>query len=104
MNKAVLVRKDQLNEYCRAHGIVRLAIFGSALRPDFGPESDIDMLVEFESSRTPSLLGMVRMERDFSEILGREVDLVERVAVEQSRNYVRRAAILNSVETIYAAG
>ena len=53
MNAQVSVPPDQLAAFCREHGIRRLAVFGSALRDDFGPESDIDLLVEFEPNRTP---------------------------------------------------
>ena len=94
---------DHLAEYCRVNGILRLAIFGSALRADFRPESDIDLLVEFEPDRTPGLFDFARMEQEFSDLFGRKVDLVERLAVERSRNYIRRASILESAETIYAA-
>ena len=103
MNPELSIPMDRLAEYCRTRGIARLAIFGSALRSDFGPASDIDLLVEFESGRTPGLLGIVGMEQEFSNLFERNVDLVERPAVEQSRNYIRRMAILESAETIYAA-
>ena len=103
MNSNLPIPMDRLTEYCRANGIKRLAIFGSALRTDFGPESDIDLLVDFEPNRALSLFDIVSMEQEFSYLFGRKVDLVERLAVEQSRNYIRRAAILESAETIYAA-
>ena len=103
MNPELSIPMNRLAEYCRARGIARLAIFGSTLRSDFGPASDIDLLVEFESGRTPGLLGIVGMEQEFSDLFERNVDLVERPAVEQSRNYIRRTAILESAETIYAA-
>ena len=103
MNPEISVPMDRLSEYCRANGIARLDLFGSALRADFGPESDIDLLVQFESDRTPGLFDFVRIEQEFSEIFGRKVDLIERIGVERSRNYIRRAAILESAETIYAA-
>ena len=103
MNFNIPVPMDRLAECCRANGIARLDLFGSVLRADFGPESDIDLLVEFEPDRTLGILDVVRIEQEFSEIFGRKVDLVERRAVERSRNYIRRAAILESTETIYAA-
>ena len=92
---------DHLAEYCRSNGIVRLAIFGSAIRADFGSESDIDLLVDFEPDRTLSLFDIMDMEQKFSDLFGRKVDLIERSVVEQNRNYIRRAAILESAETIY---
>ena len=77
-------------------------MFGSVLRDDFGPESDLDVLVEFEEGARHTLLDIAQMENELSRMLGREVDLIERTAVEQSRNYIRRKAILDSAETIYA--
>ena len=103
MNPQVSVPGSQLAEYCRANGITRLDVFGSALRADFGSDSDIDLLVEFEPDRTLGLFDFAPMEQELAGIFGRKVDLVERSAVEQNRNYIRRAAILGSTETIHAA-
>ena len=103
MNPRISIPMARLSEYCRANGIARLDLFGSVLRADFGPESDIDLLVEFEPDRKIGLFDFVRIEQEFSEIFGRKVDLVERLGIERSRNYIRRAAILESAETIYAA-
>ncbi len=76
MNSQVSVSKTALAAFCRARGIKRLAIFGAALREDFGPDSDIDVLVEFEPDRTPGLLGIAGMELDLSELFtGRKVAL-----------------------------
>ncbi len=104
MNLQVSIRKDKLAEFCRSHGIRRLAVFGSALREDFGPQSDIDLLVEFAPDRIPGLLSVVSVESELSELFGgRKVDMMERGAVEQSRNYIRRASILEHTETLYEA-
>ena len=76
MNSQVSVSKTALAAFCQEHGVKRLAIFGSALREDFGPESDIDVLVEFEPERIPGLLGIAGMELELSELFtGRKVDL-----------------------------
>lgn len=75
MNPQVSIPKADLASFCKVRGIRRLAVFGSALRSDFGPESDIDLLVEFEPGRTPGLLGIAGMELDLSRMLGRKVDL-----------------------------
>ena len=76
MNPQISVSKTALAAFCQEHGIKRLAIFGSALREDFGPESDIDVLVEFEPDRIPGLLGIAGMELELSELFtGRKVDL-----------------------------
>jgi uncharacterized protein len=64
--------------FCRRHHIRWLAVFGSALRDDFGPESDVDVLVEFEPGKTPGFVRFAGIERDLSDILGRPVDLLTR--------------------------
>ena len=94
--------RDEIADFCKRWRIVELSLFGSVLRDDFGPESDVDVLVRFEPQARHTLLDMARMQADLARILDREVDLIERTAVEQSRNYIRRAAILRSAETIYA--
>jgi len=76
-------------------------LFGSALREDFGPDSDIDVLVRFDRQARHTLLDIGQMENELSRILGRDVDLIERTTIERSRNYIRRKAILDSAETIY---
>jgi len=68
------ISNEQLAEFCTRNGISRLALFGSVLREDFSPESDIDVLVEFEPSRTPGLK-FFSMESELSEMVGRKVDL-----------------------------
>ncbi len=95
---------DQIGAFCGRWRVTELALFGSVLREDFGPDSDIDVLVRFDRHARHTLLDIAQMETELSQILGRDVDLIERTAVEQSRNYIRRKAILDSAETIYAAG
>ena len=102
MNPKISVPKAELAAFCRAHGIRRLAIFGSALRDDFGPRSDIDVLIEFEPGRVPGFR-FVSMSAGLSELFGRHVDVVTRPSVERSPNYIRRKEILDSAEVIYAA-
>ena len=76
MNAQLSVPRDDLAAFCREHGIKRLAVFGSALRDDFGPESDVDVLVEFEPDRIPGLLGVAGLELELSRLFsGRKVDL-----------------------------
>ena len=89
--------------FCERWQVTELALFGSVLRDDFGPESDIDVLVSFRDEARHTLFDMVRMEEELKTLFKRDVDLTERTGIEQSRNYIRRAAILGSVETIYAA-
>ncbi len=72
----ISVEKKRLAAFCRQHHISRLAFYGSVLRDDFHPESDIDVLVEFEKAHAPGLFGIARMERELSAVLdGRKVDL-----------------------------
>ena len=97
MNPQVSIPKARLASFCRSRGIKRLAVFGSALRSDFGPDSDIDLLVEFEQGRTPGLLGIAGMELDLSDMLGRRVDL--RTAGDVSRRF--RQQVLNEAQVQY---
>ena len=94
---------DKLAEFCRRWQIAELAVFGSVLGPDFKSESDVDMLVTFGADARWSLLDHVRMQDELSDLLGRKVDLVSRKGIERSRNYIRRRAILETSEVIYAA-
>jgi len=71
---AVAIDRDKIAEFCRRHHIEWLSLFGSILRDDFGPESDVDVLVEFEEGHTPGL-DFFSMQAELSEIIGRRVDL-----------------------------
>ncbi len=95
--------RDVITSFCKRWKIAELALFGSVLRDDFRPESDVDVLVEFAPEASWSLFDHVAMEEELSEILGRKVDLVSRRAVEKSSNWIRRTAILESARTYYAA-
>jgi predicted nucleotidyltransferase len=90
-------------EFCRRWKIVELSLFGSALRDDFRPDSDIDLLVRFAVDAEWSLLDQARMERELENLLGRKVDLVSRAGIESSANWVRRQEILETSRPIYAA-
>jgi uncharacterized protein len=70
-----IIPKEAIEEFCRRRHITKLAVFGSYLREDFGPDSDIDLLVEFDPKRTPTLFDIADMEIELSELLGRKVDL-----------------------------
>lgn len=86
-------------EFCRKHYIRKLAFFGSVLRDDFRPDSDIDVLVEFEANAT-NVFDHYLDTRDFlASLLGRSIDLVEKSAL---RNPFRRHAILTSQEEVYS--
>ena len=97
---------DKIAAFCKRWQVTELALFGSVLRDDFSPESDIDVLVRFTPEAGYSLMDFVGMQDELSGMLGRQVDLVilkEWKAVENSRNYIRREDVLGSAETIYAA-
>jgi predicted nucleotidyltransferase len=94
----------QIEDFCRRWKIKELALFGSVLREDFRPDSDVDVLVTFAADARWSLFDLVNMEDELKKILGREVDLVERRAVERSENYIRRRHVLQSQEAVYVAG
>ena len=103
MNAHIDIPRDEIAAFCKRWQVTELALFGSVLRDDFGPESDVDVLVRFDPEARRTLFDMSRMQDELSLMLGRHVDLIERAGVEQSRNYIRRKAILQSAETIYAA-
>ncbi len=69
------VSQDKIAAFCQRHHIRRLAFFGSVLRDDFKPESDVDVLVEFEPGHTPGLITLAGMEIELSELLGRKADM-----------------------------
>jgi predicted nucleotidyltransferase len=92
--------EDRLAEFCRRHRVRRLALFGSVLGDDFGPDSDVDVLVEFEDGARIGLFGLTRMELELSEILGRKADLNTPGFL--SDYY--RDQVLADAEVVYAAG
>jgi predicted nucleotidyltransferase len=73
--QALSLPRDRLARFCRRHHIRTLRLFGSALGDDFGPDSDVDVLVEFEAGDVPGFIGLARMEEELSQLVGREVDL-----------------------------
>lgn len=101
--KRLAVDEAQLGELCRQWQIVSLEVFGSALRDDFGPASDIDLLVTFAPDAHHGLFSLEQIEEELTELFGRKVDLATRRSVEQSHNWIRRNAILSSAVPIYAA-
>jgi predicted nucleotidyltransferase len=95
--------EETLKEICLKHKVKELSIFGSALRDDFNTNSDIDLLVTFDDSTQYSLFDIVRIKEEFEKFLERPVDLVNRKAIEMSKNIYRKKAILESAQVIYAA-
>ncbi len=106
MIAGIALHRDELRDLCRRFGVRRLSVFGSAARGDFDPaKSDLDFLVEFDAY-APDVLSL-KSYFDFKESLealfGRRVDLVDRKAIEASRNYIRKRHILTGAEPVYAA-
>ncbi|MCS6919738.1 MAG: nucleotidyltransferase domain-containing protein [Fimbriimonadales bacterium] len=102
MRKGVQVDLDVLREFCQRWQVAELAVFGSLLTENFRPDSDIDVLISFQPEARPTLLSMAQMESELSDIFGRPVDLVEKRALERSRNPFRKSSILSRVEVLYA--
>ena len=103
MTARIAIPTDGIAAFCERWQVTELALFGSVLRDDFRPESDIDVLIAFREEARHTLFDMVHMEEELKALFGREVDLVTGAGIERSRNHLRRRAILESVETIYAA-
>jgi predicted nucleotidyltransferase len=100
MNQLVRIDQARIEAFCRKWKIREFALFGSALRDDFGPESDVDVLIEFEPGIPWSLYEWIDMIDELKEMFGREVDLVSKKGL---RNPFRRREILSTCEVIYAA-
>jgi predicted nucleotidyltransferase len=92
--------KEKLRNFCRKWKITEFSLFGSVVRDDFGPESDVDVMVTFAADASRSLFNMVHMEDELVEIFGREVDLLTRHAVERSLNPIRRDSILGDAVSL----
>jgi len=96
----IVLQEDEIEDFCQRWKITEFALFGSILRDDFRPDSDVDVLVSFAEDAGWSLIDWVDMREELESILGREVDLVEKNAL---RNPFRRHTILRTKEVIYAA-
>ncbi len=101
--KRFTIPRKKIADFCKRWSISEFAIFGSALRADFRPDSDVDVLVSFTPGAHVSLFDMVRMQDELRQIFGRDVDLISKRGVETSRNYLRRKAILESARVIHVA-
>jgi predicted nucleotidyltransferase len=97
------ISDEALAEFCRKWKIERLELFGSALRDDFGDESDIDLLVTFQSDAAWRFVDELAMEKEIEGLIGRHVDMPQRQTVEKMENWIRRKNILSSARVIYSA-
>jgi len=98
-NKLTINMPDRdIATFCRRHHMCSLALFGSALRDDFGPDSDVDVLVQFLPGQEPGLLGLSRMQRELSRIVGRQVDL----RTPEDLSHLFREEVIAQAEVYYA--
>ena len=95
---------QSLRKLCHERGVARLELFGSALREDFRPDSDVDLLCTLRPDVRCTLLGWADLQLKLEELFGRPVDLVSRWAIERSQNLYRRNAILSTARPLYVEG
>jgi predicted nucleotidyltransferase len=97
-----LVPSKKIAAFCKRWKVIEFALFGSAVREDFSPQSDIDTLVFFAPQSDWGLFDHIQMKQELKELFGREVDLVTRRAVDQSRNALLRSEILSTAKVLYS--
>jgi predicted nucleotidyltransferase len=98
---AIEIDKARLRDFCKKWKISEFALFGSVIRPDeFREDSDVDVLVRFAEDASRDLESWLAMRQELAEIFGREVDVAERGGIEEMRNYLRRAAILETAVSL----
>jgi hypothetical protein len=97
------IPEESIQDFCRKWNITEMSVFGSILRKDFNPESDIDFVVRFEEGIAWSLFDHMSMKEELAKICGRPVDLITMQSIEDSLNWIRKKEILDTMEQIYAA-
>lgn len=100
---AIELPMDKIRDFCEQWQVAELALFGSVLRDDFRPDSDIDILIAFSPTAKRGLTETMQMRDQLQEIFNRKVDLIVKAAIERSENWLRRKNILESAQTIYVA-
>ena len=103
VEEKLCVSKETIEKFCKKWKITEFALFGSVLREDFRPDSDVDVLVTFSPDSDWGVEHLLDMKEELEVLFGRAVDLVEKRLVEESRNYIRRKHILSHMEAVYAA-
>jgi len=94
---------EAIAEFCQRWGITEFALFGSVLRDDFRPDSDVDVLVTYAPGIRLTIQRLMAMEDELATLLQREVDLIDRESMIASPNYIRRNEVLRTARVIYAA-
>nr|WP_316789683.1 nucleotidyltransferase family protein [Thermoleptolyngbya oregonensis] len=100
--KTIELPMEQIQQFCDRWQIVEFALFGSVLRDDFRPDSDIDVLVTFAPEAERGLSETLQMKDELQTIFNRKVDFIVKAAIERSENWLRRKNILESAQVIYA--
>jgi hypothetical protein len=103
IKRQINIPANQLADFCRRRHVSELAFFGSVLRDDFDAASDVDVLVTVAPEANWGLVDHVRMEQELADLLGRRTDLLNRRAVEQNHNWIRRREILDTAKVVYAS-
>jgi hypothetical protein len=96
------IPKREIAAFCKRWKVVELSLFGSAVRSDFSPDSDIDTLISFSSQSEWSLFDHIQMKQELKELFGHDVDLITQRVLEQSHNELLRAEILKGIQVVYA--
>jgi len=102
-NLPIAIPNKKIEEFCQKWKLAELSLFGSVLREDFRPNSDIDVLVTFSPEAKWRFKDQLAMKDELATMFGHTVDLVEKRLVESSKNYIRRRHILTSLERVYVA-
>ena len=100
---AIELPMEKIAEFCDRWQVIEFALFGSVLRDDFCPDSDIDVLITFSPTAKRGLTETLQMHDELQAIFDRKVDLIVKAAIERSENWLRRKSILESAQTIYAS-
>ena len=100
----ITLPRRKIAAFCRKWKIKEFSLFGSVLQDDFRPDSDIDVIVDFEPGTVHTILDLATMTEELETIFGRQVDLMTLPSIEQSRNYLRRKEILSTREPVYVTG
>jgi len=103
MNPLIRNRKKEIEKFCQAWNVQELQVFGSVTTNNFRPDSDIDIIVDFKPGSVHTLIDLAKMEEELERIFNRRIDLITRRAIEQSRNPIRKKAILSTMEQVYVA-
>lgn len=103
MEPRIPIDQEKIAAFCEKWKVVEFSLFGSVLTDEFRPDSDVDVMVEFEKDAHPTLFSMVDMEDELTELFGRKVDLLTRRSVVSDENYIMRKSILSNTRVVYAA-